>query len=291
MRPGRPSRTAEGVAAIRAAEMILYPPERRVFQDPIAKKLLGPRMRLLVGSGPLLRALVWCHQRIYHGMVFEVLARARYAQENLQRLAVLGVRQVVVLGAGFDPTAWLGWLPEDLVVFELDDARTQALKRRRLASAGIAEPRRAVFVPIDLRNEDLAGALAAAGHRPDQRSFVTVLGVLPYLPIESVGRLLGGIARAIPPESETVYSYMSRSAVGSGRKPWGLRLMARRLERIGEPFLSGADPAEMSDLVERAGFTQVETLGGADLTERYFAPAGDPRTVASWLNLSRAVRR
>src|SRR5437867_11610811 len=105
MRAGRPSWSAEGVASVRALETLIYPPHRRVFDDPIASRVLGGRFRLVQRSRLIGRAVGWIHQHRYAGMPHEVVARARFAQTTLARLAAAGVRQVAILGAGVDPTA------------------------------------------------------------------------------------------------------------------------------------------------------------------------------------------
>jgi methyltransferase (TIGR00027 family) len=289
MSPGRSSRTAEAVAAIRAAEMIVFPPRARIFEDPIAARLVRPELRLLMKAPPLFRLLYAWHGRWYRGVRDEVAARARYAQQRLALAAADGVRQVVVLGAGFDATAWLPGLPPDLKVFEIDDPDTQRLKRLRLACAGVAEPAGVVFVPHDLGRGSLRAALRGAGHRPDTPSFVTALGVIPYLAPERVCGLFAAIASACAPGSEMVCTFFSREALDPERASPGARRLARRLRGMGEPLLFAADPGEMAVMLERCGLELVESLDGDALTERYFPRPADGRGVGKWVNLARAV--
>lgn len=290
MRPGQPSWTAEGVASVRAFETVLHPRDRRVFDDPIALRMLRGRFRLIARCGPLARAAQWYQQHFHAGVGNELLARARFAQEHLMRLTAKGVRQIVIVGAGFDGTAWLPGLPDDLLVYEIDHPMTQRLKRTRLAEAKIQEPPRLVFVPTDLSRDALTDALRSTSFEPRRPALVTVLGLLMYLPLRSVERLFVQAGEGLAAESEVLYDHFSRYMLDSQQSPAGVRRSARRLARKGEPFLFAAEPGEMAALVLRAGLTQVESLDGADLTTRYFSTRGDRRTIERGVNLARAVK-
>jgi methyltransferase (TIGR00027 family) len=274
---------------VRAIERTLYAPDRRLFDDPIASRLIRGRARLLMHTAPLLRLLMWINARLYHGMVYEVLARARYAQEQLERLAATGCRQVCILGAGFDGTAWRQDLPADLRVFEVDHPATQELKRRLLVESGVPIPGRVAFVPFELGREGLVEALEAAGCAPVRPTFATLLGVLPYMKRREVEATCRDLSRAFRSGSEVVYTYLSRSVLDPKRRSPSARRVARRLERMGEPLVFAEDPEEMAALVRGAGWTQVESLDGGQMTARYFAARGDRRVVAEGVNLARAV--
>ncbi len=289
MSRSRHSRTAEGVAALRAAEAVLRSPERRVYDDPLARHLVSPRLRLLLAAPPLLRVLAAAHDRWYRGMVHEVPVRARYAWQCLQRAAAGGVSQVVILGAGLDATAWRPDLPSGLTVFEVERAATIRIKRERLARAGLAVPPRVVFVPIDLGRDDLEAALEERGHVATRPSFVTILGVLPYLTGESARAVLAQTASRLAPGSEVVYSFPGRAARDPRAASPGMRRALRRLARLGEPVVFGADPEEMAALIASAGLRQVECFDGAAMTARYLAGQGPARVVDAGLHLARAV--
>jgi methyltransferase (TIGR00027 family) len=90
--PKQPSRTALGAAAYRAAHQVLDGGD--IFLDPMALAILGPEADVMVerisagpGSGPLRNFMA---------------ARSRYAEDCLAAAVARGVRQIVVLGAGFD---------------------------------------------------------------------------------------------------------------------------------------------------------------------------------------------
>jgi methyltransferase (TIGR00027 family) len=90
-----------------------------------------------------------------------VLARARYTEDRLAMAVERGVAQYVLVGAGLDTFVFRRADMRDRVeVFELDHPQSQALKRERLATAGLADPSNLHFGIVDFERESVADALA-----------------------------------------------------------------------------------------------------------------------------------
>src|SRR5271165_4551155 len=98
--PRNASRTAQSVASIRAFHQLMDG-EPKLLEDRIAEKLLDAealaqvRARDARYETPAMRAL-----RV------RVLLRSRFAETRLAKAVERGVRQCVVLGAGFDTFAF-----------------------------------------------------------------------------------------------------------------------------------------------------------------------------------------
>jgi methyltransferase (TIGR00027 family) len=155
MQPGQPSRTALGAAGLRAAHQVLD--GAAIFADPLALRILGSDADDLVREAeveadPFRQRLRWF-----------IAVRSRIADDALTAAAKRGARQLVVLGAGLDTTAYRALPSQDLRIFEVDHPATQAWKRERLAEANIPLPAALTFVPLDFERETLAARLAAAG--------------------------------------------------------------------------------------------------------------------------------
>jgi hypothetical protein len=95
----------------------------------------------------------------------------------------MGVRQFVLLGAGYDARAWrLSRLDAGAAVFEVDLPRVHAHKAAALAAAGAPAPAcRRVAVEADLADARWPARLLAAGFDRDAPSFFLAEGVLMYL--------------------------------------------------------------------------------------------------------------
>ena len=100
------SRTAEVTALIRASDR-RWDPSARILDDPYAERFLGPlgraALRTWQAGGPLSKSL----ERVAPLVRNYVLARHRFIDEALgAALAGDEIKQVVLLGAGYDSRAW-----------------------------------------------------------------------------------------------------------------------------------------------------------------------------------------
>src|SRR4051794_25405040 len=126
MQEAAPSRTAMGVAIRRAAHQLLDRPT--IFADPIAVLVVGERARSRLEAEPGDQ-----QTRFSRALRAFVVARSRFAEDELARAVSRGVVQYVVLGAGLDTFGCRNPYPA-LRVFEVDHPATQAWKRAQLAA-------------------------------------------------------------------------------------------------------------------------------------------------------------
>jgi methyltransferase (TIGR00027 family) len=121
-------------AATRVVEM--YSPEdKRLFDDPLAYKLLplGWRLFLRLAYLPGLRALLLSlRERRMPGSLGAILCRTRYIDDVLRRSLEAGLYQVVILGAGFDSRAYRIAGMDQIRVFEVDLPGTREAKQARV---------------------------------------------------------------------------------------------------------------------------------------------------------------
>ena len=132
---GKPSRTAQFVAASRALGALL-PDDAQLMDDPVsARAWLGAGMARLVALSrrmPSLRPLLRVIAAPMLPMITYMQVRTRLIDDVVRSFVGFGGGQIVLLGAGFDArAARLGDLLGDARVFEVDHPATQALKRQR----------------------------------------------------------------------------------------------------------------------------------------------------------------
>ncbi len=262
MRTGHVSMTARAVASRRAAHQLFDRPI--VLDDPIAVPLLGPEFFAdpKRHSDPRSRAF-----RAF------MVARSRYAEDNLAEAFAAGVRQYVVLGAGLDTFAYRSPFPE-LRVFEVDFPSTQAFKRQMLASASIPEPASLTFVPLDFEHQTLAAGLAQAGFDASSPAFFTWLGVIPYLTLAAFRATVDYVA-AMPPGSGLVFDYAVTDDELSPRLRAARKSLAARVAAAGEPFQLYFASARMQNELQSAGFSRIAQIDSLDLNARYFQNRDD----------------
>jgi methyltransferase (TIGR00027 family) len=267
MQEGQASRTADRVAERRAAHQVRDRP--LVLDDPIALRIIRPEVahelrtnppaREATKLGPYLRAFF--------------VMRSRFAEDALAAAVEGGVRQYVVLGAGFDTFAYRNPFPE-LRVFEVDHPATQAIKQQRLAHSGIDIPSSLTFVPIDFTTTKLDDALRDGGFDETKPAFFSWLGVVPYLDRPAIDATFRYIA-SLPQKSALVFDY----TIPPEAMSWTGRLifnqMAKRVAALGEPWKTFFDPPALMADLRRSGFTLAEDFGAEALNRRYFADRTD----------------
>lgn len=273
MRPDRPSATAEMVCSWRAVEGLL-PAEARLVHDPYARGFLGPvRARLLDAVErlpPRARIALWRGaDRLLRGIVSFVLARHRAMDEAL--CAQEGLRQVVLLGAGYDSrSVRLEPFLRGARLFEVDHPATAA-RKASLAPRVFGDAPRAevVSVRVDFARESLEERLLAAGLRPGERTFWIGEGVSMYLPEESVAATLDLVARLSAPGAHLLFDAWCPPAGGlAGRIVRRLPALALRLV-ASEPFDWAPAPSALASFVAAHGLALREVLSGEELLLRY----------------------
>lgn len=264
MEQATPSRTALRVALRRAAHQLYDSPV--VFPDPIAVPILGETY-----AEDLRRTPLRSDRPFSVALRAFLVARSRYAEDNLGRAVASGVRQYVLLGAGLDTFTYRNPYPE-LRVFEVDHPATQSWKRELLERGGISIPGSLTFVPVDFENQSLSAQLQAAGLDRGAPAFFAWLGVVPYLTLAAFRATLGFIAEQAEGSGVTLDYGQPREAL-----PFLERLahdsLASRVQRAGEPFQLFFTPAEIA--AEFAGFRSLEDLGSAEINARYFRDRTD----------------
>lgn len=260
MKAERPSRTAHFVAHGRALADagLSHVPD---FHDPTARVFLNEKGK---------RSLAKTEQAARDGkrgmslemarVMADMIALRTAAIDTAVRDAIAGgVRQLVILGAGYDGRAWR--MPElsGVKVFEVDHPATQGDKRAHLAElpppSGILS-----FAPIDFLRDSLGTVLDRAGHDRTAPTVWIWEGVVMYLTRDVMRATLAGIAGRSARGSTLIVNYHTIHR----------RLFMRLIFRlIGEPQISAWSPEEMAADLGAVGFVVREDSGMDDWNQRF----------------------
>jgi len=265
MQEGKFSRTAQRVAIRRAAHQLLDQP--RVLDDPLALRIIGGEAAAELRSNPKE------HPAFARAFRAFMVARSRFAEDELASAYARGVRQYVVLGAGLDTFAYRN--PHAaLRVFEVDHPATQEWKREQLLAAEIAIPSSLTFVPVDFEQQTLGAGLEQCGFDTSAPAFFSWLGVTPYLTREACMTTLGWIAR-MPVGSGVVFDFAIDPALLNAGQREAFDALSKRVAAAGEPFQLFFDPAKLQGELKSLGFHRTEFLQGKQINERYFQDRAD----------------
>jgi methyltransferase (TIGR00027 family) len=205
-----------------------------------------------------------------------VVLRTRYTEDALAAAVSRGIKQYVLIGAGFDSYALRTPAgAEHLRVFEIDHPATQDMKTRRLADCDIGVNERVQFLPADLSREALGAVLAKSSFNPEELTFFSLLGVTMYLSPADNRATMREIAKCGAPGSELVFTYIDQAifSAGPGPAPEAFTSIQKSVASVGEPFIGGFDPATLAGNLEKAGLRLEEDLTDPELIARY-DPAG-----------------
>jgi methyltransferase (TIGR00027 family) len=262
------SRTALRVALRRAAHQLYDAP--LVFDDPLAVPILGAAY-----TEELRRTPLRPDRPFSTALRAFLVARSRYAEDNLRHAAETGVCQYVLLGAGLDTFAYRNPYPH-LRVFEVDHPATQQWKRDLLQRSRIAIPETIVYTPVDFEHQSLSEELIKAGFETHTPAFFGWLGVVPYLTLEAFRNTLDFVS-AQSVGSGLVLDYGQPRAVLPPLEQLAHDSLSSRVKQSGEPFQLFFTPPEIA--AELSAFRNLEDLGAPEINARYFSGRADQLAV------------
>jgi methyltransferase (TIGR00027 family) len=273
-RPSNVSETATNMALIRALETTKSS-DRRLFCDPFARRFLPLWQRALMlpaGFVPWRRVIEGIFDRKAPGARTSGAARTRLIDEWTSTALGQGVKQAVIMGAGFDCRALRLEELQNALVFELDRSEMVDAKSRRLADV---QTGRVIRVPIDFLAENPGKRLLKAGYLPRAKTLFIWEGVTNYLDEGAVDAAFETFAGAVV-GSYLIFTYVHADAISGRFSAPGLPELLGRLRRIGEPWTFGFHPEAVPDYLARRGYRLIADLGAADYRTRYWPPAEQP---------------
>ena len=181
----------------------------------------------------------------------------------------LSIRQVVILGAGYDTRA--ARLPRAGVrFFEVDHPATQAAKRARIATLPGYPVDNATYVSCDFEREDPVTRLLESGLDAREPALVIWEGVVMYLTEAAVRATAARLATGLDPRSLVAFDFVGkRLMTGQGLAGQGVETRTF-VGELGEPVRFGTD--DILPLLVECGFRWVRSL---DFNELALEMVGD----------------
>jgi methyltransferase (TIGR00027 family) len=280
------SKTADNAAAMRATHLIRHGLPK-IFEDSYAIQLTNRRWQRIIGS----RFLYWLlfkNDFFYgwiHPVIGQVVARARYAEEQFELAIRENVSQYVLLGAGMDSFALRRPdLAESVAIIEIDHPATQQLKKKRLSQLGIPIPKNLVFVPVDFERESVTDALSNSAFSKDVPAFFSWLGTTIYLEKSAVLQTLGDVASCPAKGSKIAFDCGNLHPSELENASPIVKRLVKAVQRRGEPILTGFHEEELRSELHRLGFEIVERLSSEAIQRRYFLGRHDGLTILDYTN-------
>ena len=282
--------TAIGPMVISAVEQ--YEPEdRRIVDDPLAASMLAPAIRAAVAgcrAPAVRRAMINAGERSVPGAWGSLLCRKRYADDQVEDALQAGIKQVVLLGAGFDTRSVRLIAPRGATAYEADLSGNITAKRKRLDKAFGRVPDRVHLVPVDFERDDSLEVLSRAGFDPHLPALFVWEAVTQYLTLAAVRSMLKSLSGAVR-DSRLIFTYVLKDLI-EGSDLHGADGLYQRFVIKDQTWQFGLDPAEPRSLLGPYGWAVIEDVGPDDYTERYLRPAGRDLQVMAIERFVRATK-
>ena len=288
MKATRSSKTAAQMAVSRAIEA-RRPPSERICDDPFAERFLDRGFRWLIAARPLRDAIPGLIERRFAGHHHYVLARTRYFDDFLTEALTADVRQLVILGAGFDSRAYrFSDRLRDVRVFEVDHPATSSVKRGKLAAILGSVPPNVALVAVDFDRDTVGERLADAGYRADRLTVFLWEGTVPYLTAAGVDETLRFIATGAA-GSRLIFDYIVAGVLDGSCRMRGAAAERAHMLRTPEPFVFGIAPTEIATFLTVRGFSNVHDAGADELKARTFPASRRAAYVKPWWRIVHAT--
>jgi methyltransferase (TIGR00027 family) len=275
----RQSMTSKETLRWRAIES-LRPEDERVCYDSIANDFMDPPWRSITRNRFVRKLLIRQSNKDYIGMGGFVVARTRYIDDFLKAQVAQGIKQVVILGAGYDSRAYrFNLFEEGVKVFEVDHPDTQMLKMLKVRALVGSLPKHVVYVHVDFATEKLEINLPQNGYERGLRTLFIWEGVTMYLTADSVDRTLAFIANYSGEGSCVVFDYLFESALDGTSKLKEAEMMIRHCAKLGEPLLFALRDDAIGVFLSSRGFSLLENAAATSLKDAYFKGKGQQRKV------------
>jgi methyltransferase (TIGR00027 family) len=249
MTQAQPSRSAQNVALVRAHLTRLG-----VVNDPYARPMLSPDRRRTAAVFRL------------PGVRFRLpglpglAARTLFFDTFVNAALDEGVRQVVIVGAGYDSRAWRLARP-GVTFFEIDQSATQDDKRTKAPEDG------PVYIPADVTDPHLSDKLLQAGFQTDQPTAFTLEGLVAYMRKDDVAELFARLADLAVTGSRMAVSFDN----GFQRQRIFSRIARAYYKRAGEPWRFRLQSEDAPSLLAETGWTMSSLLTGSDLDKEHLS--------------------
>ncbi|KQO32833.1 methyltransferase [Flavobacterium sp. Leaf82] len=270
MKADKTSRTAQYMALFRALESRLNKKDR-LFSDPYAIHFLDTKLRFAtrLSKYPAIRKYVEnTIQKKVPGAFSSGIARTKYIDELLQKAILSGVKQVIILGAGFDTRALRLDFLKDVSVIEIDHPNTSNFKRRIYKNRLGKVPDNIDFLQIDFNKQDLDQL--AAQHNIDFSKPTAVIweGVTNYLTETAINKTFAFISK-FAKNSHVIFTYVHQDILENPKSFLGGEKLLNDLNELEEQWTFGFIPDKLPDYLNQFDIKLIEDLGANEYRERY----------------------
>jgi methyltransferase (TIGR00027 family) len=279
------SSTMAEVMAMRRFTETRRPEGERICYDPYAVHFINPAILRAAAEHPdEAKEKAEQVERLFPGLGNSIVARVRYFDDFVRASVDKGIRQLVILGAGYDTRAYrIENLKRDVRVFEVDHPDTQKVKMQKIREIFGSLPKNVTFVPLDFERENLGKLLAVDLFDRSKKTLVLLEGLAMYIPLASVTSTLDFIVKNFGKGSLVLFDNYPRSLV-EGTDTGEIAANIREFTRCaGEPLQFGMPDSETARFMADRGYTNIREVTSREYRRLYFQGINADRSLSGYL--------
>ena len=271
MKTDIPSRTAQYMALFRAIETA-RPSQKRLFDDPFASIFLDNRLKIIVKISsvpPFGRLISSIIQKKGPGALSSGIARTKYIDDLLQQTSDDGVKQVIILGAGFDTRALRLKFLRNISVIEIDHPDTARFKIRKLKNIMDKSPRNVKYYQLDFNKQSLNNLASKNNLDFDIPTTFIWEGVTNYLTQEAIDKTFQFIQKF--QNVYVIFTYIDKIVLDYPKSFHGTEKIFKNLKENEENWTYGFKPIELPEYLKKFDLIVIEDLGAEEYRNKYIS--------------------
>ena len=271
--------TGMGVAFLKATGM-LFPKEKRLFEDPFAQKLLPSFHRFIIflmRRPKIFNFLMRWREKTTPGLVGWMFCRFRYIDDVLKD-NIEKIETVVNLGSGMDCRAY--YIPgvKNIRYYEVDHPSVIKKKKAKIKKILGVLPNHVVYVPVDFERQNPETELKKAGYKSSDKTLFIWEGVTQYISEQANAKTFGFIERAVV-GSKIVFTYVPKSFIEGKNISDNTKNMYKWMVKRFSLWIFGINPKDIGDYLSKYSLHLIEDIGSEQMQERYMKTVNPGLTV------------
>jgi len=270
MKADKASQTAQYMALFRALETTL-PENQRLFIDPYAKSFLNGKLKIATRLAPISFVRRYVQNTIRKkipGAMSSGIARTRYIDDLLYQAIQHKVKQVIILGAGYDTRALRLDFLSTIPVIEIDHPNTARRKTLKLKKLLGHLPNHIRYWQIDFNKEGLQEMAAREQLDFSIPTAIIWEGVTNYLNEQAINSTFA-FAQQFTRGSYIIFTYVHQQVLHEPQHFFGASKLLKDLEVLDERWTFGFNPEELSAYLQQYNFVLLEDSGASDYRDKY----------------------
>lgn len=200
----------------------------------------------------------------------QVLSRTCYCENKLESFVKKGNSQYIILGAGLDTFSLRCDSFPQLKVFEIDQEDTQNFKKEQIIRIRNGLPKNTEFISADLTKKTLNQVIRKSSFDPNNVVFISALGLIMYLSIDSINELFKSFSQICLPGSLIVFDYFDNTTFDESSSSDSFKKWINQAKFTGEQFKSCLSYDDLVSITNKHNFVIKEHLAPNEIQDKLF---------------------